>query len=65
MSQTTQIQEIRLREGAIMKEGKKAVADKIAAEEIEVKKTVRKTARKAKEAEQQHRVTMPSQRRLR
>ena len=33
-----------------MKEVKKAVADKIAAEEIEVKKTVRKTARKAKEA---------------
>ena len=33
-----------------MKEIKKAVADKIAAEEIEVKKTVRKTARKVKEA---------------
>ena len=33
-----------------MKEVKKAVADKIAAEEIEAKKTVRKTARKAKEA---------------
>ena len=33
-----------------MKEDKKAVADKIAAEEIEAKKTVRKTARKAKEA---------------
>ena len=32
-----------------MKEVKKAVADKIAAEEIEAKKTVRKTARKAKE----------------
>lgn len=34
----------------IMKEVKKTVADKIAAEEIEVKKTVRKTARKVKEA---------------
>ena len=33
-----------------MKEVKKAAADKIAAEEIEAKKTVRKTARKAKEA---------------
>lgn len=33
-----------------MKEVKKTVADKIAAEEIEVKKTVRKTARKVKEA---------------
>ena len=32
-----------------MKEVKKAVADKIAAEEIEVKKTVRKAARTAKE----------------
>jgi hypothetical protein len=34
----------------IMKEVKKTAADKIAAEEIEVKKTVRKTARKVKEA---------------
>lgn len=33
-----------------MKEVKKTAADKIAAEEIEVKKTVRKTARKVKEA---------------
>ena len=32
-----------------MKEVKKAVADKIAAEEIEAKKTVRKAARSAKE----------------
>ena len=31
-----------------MKEVKKAVADKIAAEEIEAKKTVRKAARSAK-----------------
>ena len=38
------------REGNIMKEVKKAVADKIAAEEIEAKKTVRETVRKAKEA---------------
>ena len=34
----------------VKKELEKAVADKIAAEEIEVKKAVRKTARKAKEA---------------
>ena len=33
-----------------MKEVKKTAADKIAAEEIEVKKTVRKTAHKVKEA---------------
>ena len=33
-----------------MKEVKKTAADKITAEEIEVKKTVRKTARKVKEA---------------
>ena len=33
-----------------MKEVKKAVEDILAAEEIEVKKTVRKAARKAKEA---------------
>lgn len=33
-----------------MKEVKKTAADKIAAEEIEVKKTVRKTTRKVKEA---------------
>ena len=32
-----------------MKEVKKAVADKIAAKEIEAKKTVRKAARSAKE----------------
>ena len=36
-----------------MKEVKKAVADKIAAEEIEAKKTVRKTARKAKEVKEE------------
>ena len=36
-----------------MKEVKKAVADKIVAEEIEAKKTVRKTACKAKEAKEE------------
>ena len=39
----------KVREDIAMKEVKKAVADKIAAEEIEAKKTVRKAARTAKE----------------
>ena len=36
-----------------MKEAKKAVADKLAAEEIEAKKTVRKAARTVKEVKEE------------